>query len=114
MTHGLLWLSSFFEPTVRSGLPHPQPWTPFWPENLTLLEPVFLVLIWLWGGTDLPPPTNNRTYGAGGSKIELELLPRLMPDKRIYHFQIPRTTPTNGLKNLLFQGVYEVRRGPPL
>ena len=52
----------------------------------------------------------------GGSKIELEphILPRLMPDKRIYNFQIPRTTPTNGLKKLLFQGVYEVRKGPPL
>ena len=52
----------------------------------------------------------------GGSKIELEphILPRLMPDMRIYNFQIPRTTPTNGLKKLLFQGVYEVRKGPPL
>ena len=31
----------------------------------------------------------------GGSKIELEphILPRLMPDKRIYNFLIPRTTP---------------------
>ena len=36
----------------------------------------------------------------GGSKIELEphILPRLIPGMRIYNFQIPRTTPTNGLK----------------
>ena len=52
----------------------------------------------------------------GGSKIELEphILPRLMPDKRIYDFQIPRTTLTNGLKKVTFQWVYEVRKGPPL
>ena len=37
-----------------------------------------------------------------------------MPDKRIFNFQIPRTTPTNGLKKWLFPGVYEVRKGPPL
>ena len=38
----------------------------------------------------------------GGSKIELEphILPRLMPDKRIYDFQIPRTTPTNSMNKL--------------
>ena len=35
----------------------------------------------------------------GGSEIELELqvLSRLMPDKRICNFQIPKTIPTNGL-----------------
>ena len=45
-----------------------------------------------------------------GLKIELEphILPRLMPNKRIYNFQIPRTTPSNGLKKLLFQGSYEI------
>ena len=45
-----------------------------------------------------------------GSKIELEPhnLPRLMSDKRIYHFQIPRTTPTNDLKKVIFLVVYEV------
>ena len=37
-----------------------------------------------------------------------------MPDKRIYNFQIPRTTPTNGLKKWLFHGLCEVRKGPPL
>ena len=49
----------------------------------------------------------------GGSKIELEphIVPRLMPDKRNYHFQIPRTTPTYGLKKWLFEGAYEVRKG---
>ena len=30
------------------------------------------------------------------------------PDKRIYNFQIPRTTPNNGLKKWLFQGVYDI------
>ena len=51
----------------------------------------------------------------GGSKIELEphILPRLMPDMKIYNFQIPRTTPTDGLKKLLFLEVNEVRKGPP-
>ena len=44
-------------------------------------------------------------FGSGGNgwevpKIELEphILPRLMPDKRIYDFQIPRTTLTNSMK----------------
>ena len=36
-----------------------------------------------------------------------------MPAKRIYHFQTPRTTPTNGLKKWLFLVVFEVRKGPP-
>ena len=51
----------------------------------------------------------------GGSKIDLEphILQRLMPDKRIYHFQTPRTTPTNVLKSDFFLVVYEVRKGPP-
>ena len=40
----------------------------------------------------------------GGSKIELELqvLSRLMPDKRICNFQIPKTIPTNGLTKSYF------------
>ena len=35
-----------------------------------------------------------------GSKIELEphILSRLMSDKKIYNFQVHRTTSTNGLK----------------
>ena len=63
-----------------------------------------MVLNLLGGGADLPPPTKNRILWAGGSKIELEphILQRLMPDKRIYHFQTPRTTPTNGLKSDFF------------
>ena len=43
----------------------------------------------------------------GGSEIELELqvLSRLMPDKRICNFQIPKTIPTNGLtKSYFFSG----------
>ena len=39
---------------------------------------------------------------------------RLTQDKRIYNFQIPRTTQTDGLKKWFFSGVYEVRKGPPL
>ena len=34
--------------------------------------------------------------------MEPHILQRLMPDKRIYHFQTPRTTPTNGLKSDFF------------
>ena len=51
----------------------------------------------------------------GGSKIQLEphILPRLMPDKRIYDFQIPRTTLTNGLKKWLFSGFMRFVRVPP-
>ena len=37
-----------------------------------------------------------------------------MPDMRIYNFQKPRTTRTDGLKKSLFQAVDEVRKGPPL
>ena len=35
--------------------------------------------------------------------LQPHILLRLTPDKRIYNFQIPGTTPTNGLKKLLFQ-----------
>ena len=34
--------------------------------------------------------------------------------KRIYNFQMPRTTPTIGLKKASFLGASEVRKGPPL
>ena len=35
-------------------------------------------------------------------------------DMKIYNFQKPRTTRTDGLKKWLFQAVDEVRKGPPL
>ena len=35
-----------------------------------------------------------------------------MPDKRIYNFQIPRTTPTIGLKKVTFLVVNEVHTLP--
>ena len=36
-----------------------------------------------------------------------------MPDKRIYHFQTPRTTPTNGLKSDFFWWFMRFVRVPP-
>ena len=55
---------------------------------LTLFYSVFLVLMLLKLG------------GNGGECSEIELEPhillRLMPDKRIYPFQTPRTNPTSG------------------
>ena len=36
-----------------------------------------------------------------------------MPDKRIYHFQTPRTTPTNGLKSDYFWWFMRFVRVPP-
>ena len=83
---------------------------------LTLFEPAFFGSSKTRGGADLPPPSKNGGNGWEVPKIELEphILPRLMPDKRIYDFQIPRTTPTNSMKKWLSQWVYEVRKGPPL
>ena len=37
-----------------------------------------------------------------------------MPPIGIYNFQMPKTTPTDGLKMWLFLVVYEARKGPPL
>ena len=68
------------------------------------------------GGAHCAPPRFLRVLGGYGFKFLLQphILLRLTPDKRIYNFQIPRTTPTNGLKKLLFQGFLEVRKGTPL
>ena len=68
------------------------------------------------GGALCPPPRFLRVLVGYGFKFLLQphILLRLTPDKRIYNFQIPRTTPTNGLKKLLFQGFLEVRKGTPL
>ena len=46
-------------------------------------------------------------------ELEPHILPRLMPDKKIYHFQIPKTTPTNGLKKWLFWWFMRLVRVPP-
>ena len=87
---------------------------------LIKINPIWTSLFWFFkdsgGGADLPPPSKNGGNGWEVPKIEFEphILPRLMPDKRIYDFQIPRTTLTNGLKKWFFQWVYEVRKGPPL
>ena len=68
------------------------------------------------GGHIVPPLGFWGCWGGYGFKFSLQphILLRLTPDKRIYNFQIPRTTPTNGLKKLLFQGFLEVRKGTPL
>ena len=62
------------------------------------------------------PPWFLRVLGGCGFKFwwQPHILLRLTPDKRIYNFWIPRTTPTHGLKKWLFDGVCEVRKGPPL
>ena len=68
------------------------------------------------GGADWAPPWFLRVLGGCGFKFwwQPHILLRLTPDKRIYNFRIPRTTPTHGLKKWLFEGVCEVRKGPPL
>ena len=69
-----------------------------------------------WGGAHCAPPWFLRVLGGCGFKFwwQPHILLRLTPDKRIYNFWIPRTTPTHGLKKWLFDGVCEVRKGPPL
>ena len=51
-------------------------------------------------GGQICPPRFRRVLGGFGFNFLLEphILPRMTPDKRIYNFQIPRTTPTDGLK----------------
>ena len=66
------------------------------------------------GGAHCAPPRFLRVLGGLWFQFFLQphILLRLTPD-RIYNFQIPGTTPTNGLKKLLFQGFLEVRKGTP-
>jgi len=61
---------------------------PFWNQHLTLFEPAFFGSSKTRGGADLPPPSKNGGNGWEVPKIELEphILPRLIPDKRIYDF----------------------------
>ena len=52
-----------------------------------------------WGGADWAPPWFLRVLGGCGFKFwwQPHILLRLTPDKRIYNFRIPRTTPTHGI-----------------
>ena len=67
------------------------------------------------GGGKFVPPWFLRVLGGCGFNFwwQPHILLRLTPDKRIYNFRIPRTTPTHGLKKWLFEGSV-VRKGPPL
>ena len=60
------------------------------------------------GGGRSAPPRFLRVLGGFGFKFLLQphILLILTPDKRIYNFRIPRTTPTHGLKKWLFERVY--------
>ena len=59
------------------------------------------------GGGKFAPPWFLRVLGGCGFNFwwQPHILLRLTPDKRIYNFRIPRTTPTHGLKKWLFEGV---------
>ena len=102
------WGGSFYKSTSyrwtshSSQLLHPSMYDTEWPQ-LTLSRVA-------------PSAASKGWGGCCGFKFwwQPHILLRLTPDKRIYNFQIPGTTPTNGLKKLLFQGVYEVRKGTPL
>ena len=57
-------------------------------------------------GGHICPPRFWRVLGGFGLNFLLEphILPRMTPIKRIYNFQIPRTSPTDGLKKVTFSG----------
>ena len=86
------------------------------PKLLTLSRAAPSAVSKVRGGDRSGPPRFRRVLGGFGFNLLLEphILPRMTPDKRIYNFQIPRTTQTDGLKKWLFQEVYQVRKGPPL
>ena len=64
-------------------------------NNLTLLRATPSAVSKVWGGRSAPPPRFLRVLG--GYQLEPQLLPRMTPDKRIYYFAIPRTTPVGQL-----------------
>ena len=65
-------------------------------NNLTLLRATPSAVSKVWGGPPSPnPPRFLRVLG--GYQLEPQLLPRMTPDKRIYYFAIPRTTPVGQL-----------------
>ena len=67
------------------------------------------------GGGKFAPPWFLRVLGGCGFNFwwQPHILLRLTPDKRIYNFRIPRTTPTHGLKKVTFWGGLWFVRVPP-
>ena len=77
---------------------------------LTLLGPAFFgSLKPRGGGADLPPPSKNAFPPV---ELEPHINLRLMSNMRIYNFQIPRTTLTNGLMTFSggLWGSYEIMK----
>ena len=68
-------------------------------NNLTLLRATPSAVSKVWGGRSAPPPQTPPRFlrVLGGYQLEPQLLPRMTPDKRIYYFAIPRTTPVGQL-----------------
>ena len=68
-------------------------------NNLTLLRATPSAVSKVWGGRSAPPSPNPPRFlrVLGGYQLEPQLLPRMTPDKRIYYFAIPRTTPVGQL-----------------